>query len=1712
MSNKMDLIKWDGGLQLQEIEALDKISAAFVSTPSEKTDQKNQIGNSLAQQLGAAFNKPVDDGMFPWKGYAGFRFVDSKGYEGEFDLLLITHERVIIVELKELAGKEITLYEGKWFCDGYEKYKSPVTVTQNKVYLLRNKLNKIRHKFKKQQVPFVDFIIVLSNNNDYSQLPDQQRVHVIGLNEFLKLADEKKYNERFKVRGNDSKLNKEINIFDALISDGNVKPKHLIVNGYKATVDDQIFPFEGQGSVYKEFQATSVTNPKDWALLRQWDFEKIDDPGSNTPEGRFKIVSHEKDVLIAIKNQAPDLYRYCLQSKTNPTAQEVTRQFHELYELPADHQRFNEYVNQYIARFDEDERLLLAEVLLNQFAELHQINIAHRDIGTHSLWLSPSKKITLSSFISAYYQPQGTVGPRRKKLNVGVIPLPEDDDTDESFKLGTPYHRDIFALAVVIQLILTGKNLAKANIPKALEGINTCGLWYGEILRKAISKIPSDRYKNAREMHDALVSARPRSEDLKLHDDSLLDVYRKSITPYKVYPSDNELYESSDKEVYQSGDFVIKLWHQVNPDIKNPKIFQAVLSFCQRAEKLTMINVTFLPQLIDFGISTKTSQLYLVQSFAQGKSWSDWALHVKDLESIKKAIKALIQAIEYLHNIEIFHGDLHPENVLVDDHNGEIKLTLIDHLDFALSTERVGNHKYTPEYVDTASVRECDNYAVMRMSIEALGLDWNNLDSNGIYSGIATAIENEKSGPASFLSLERFNDAFDAEFTEKVLKRIIAVHVKEDVVNKTLEIFPDNGELFLRVDSAEKNGELTLSFAGIGGCIVFFFDPGTKKIKGNRQVRMSESPSYWERANSQLIIDITLKIIPDKSRDYAQLESHLIEIDELASICKSVLHDKKMQSEKNAVVEVKSVDDSHVSSRGILSLRARDQQRLSEAAEEKINSAEEIISTNVPDIKIFPKPHEIWKALIETEIDALPMIAVTEKASTHPTLSLLKIPFFSSVAVMDLFKNDDEVELFKKVDDKEYTCGRVNVKESNSKFLYVTISSGKNSFDVGATFYLRTSQDRSSFIRRKNAVNRILARTSVITDLVDYFGVSGKEKAIQFSKPPTEDDFKVYDMVDDKGSGFRLNEQQKSAFSKLVTTGPVSLLQGPPGTGKTEFIAAFTHYLITKEGARHILLVSQSHEAVNNAAEKIRLHCKHHNTKLDVVRFSNKSTNISSGLIDAYSVYLVEAKLEEFRAQFKERLMVLQKSLKLPVEYLEAIVDKEIGVGKKLLVLKQLEVDLADTSDEEHVRYLQAYEVIKSQIIDECADKYGITIQEFSIQAISDEIDRYLNIHFGVAPNEAKRVKQLITLMRDYQERLETNSGSYEEFLARSRTLVCGTCVGMGMGHLSVKDNKYDWVIIDEAARSISSEIAIAMQSGKRVLLVGDHKQLPPLYEDDHKIEISKRFKLDKRDPMLEWILKSDFERAFQSDYGNVAGAKLLVQYRMIEPIGNLVSDVFYDGELKTGDRPIPDIYQDIPEAIVAPVTWLDTSSLGKVAYDREDDFTKSRYNLEEIDQIIQLLHQINSNIEFCDRLREFVKTDDFAIGVICMYAAQSKRLSRKFEEQSWPESFKSLVKIDTVDSYQGKENRIIIVSTTLNSNDKNPRFLQKHNRINVAMSRAMDRLVIVGSTAMWQGENSKHPLGMVAKYIQEKQGEDYKFVKATRINQSKKVGVDSHE
>ncbi len=305
----MDIEIWDGGLQEQEIEANNKIKAAFSDTPQASKLQAG--GNSLRDQLQNKLGRPQSH---PWKGYAGFRFVDSKGKEGEFDLVIVTHCNVIIVELKDWNHEPVTANGDVWFKGDKNMGRSPVSITRNKKFLLENKLKRLSSRLtNKKYLPRVYFFVVMTGNADFCQLPEVDLHHTISLKDFLRFADKVKFNDFFRPHPDSQVLNQDIPVFDELFRKGNTAPKALKIGGYTAI--EEIF--EHPNSVYKEYLASSEISKGTEALLRVWNFKKLNGNKAITSQGRAEIVSREREVLQFINHQNRDLYNHCLRSLTS---------------------------------------------------------------------------------------------------------------------------------------------------------------------------------------------------------------------------------------------------------------------------------------------------------------------------------------------------------------------------------------------------------------------------------------------------------------------------------------------------------------------------------------------------------------------------------------------------------------------------------------------------------------------------------------------------------------------------------------------------------------------------------------------------------------------------------------------------------------------------------------------------------------------------------------------------------------------------------------------------------------------------------------------------------------------------------------------------------------------------------------------------------------------------------------------------------------------------------------------------------------------------------------------------------------------------------------------------------------------------------------------------------------------------------------------------
>jgi superfamily I DNA and/or RNA helicase len=243
-------------------------------------------------------------------------------------------------------------------------------------------------------------------------------------------------------------------------------------------------------------------------------------------------------------------------------------------------------------------------------------------------------------------------------------------------------------------------------------------------------------------------------------------------------------------------------------------------------------------------------------------------------------------------------------------------------------------------------------------------------------------------------------------------------------------------------------------------------------------------------------------------------------------------------------------------------------------------------------------------------------------------------------------------------------------------------------------------------------------------------------------------------------------------------------------------------------------------------------------------------------------------------------------------------------------------------------------------------------------------------------------------------------------------------------------------------------------------------------------------------------VRQSDFQRAFESSYGETAAVTLRTQYRMVEPICRLVSDCFYpETPLETGRGASPNAFSQLPDPMNSHVVWFDTSS----EKTRERKVKTSFENEYEAKIVLRILEKLSTT----DILLAEENDEGAPVGVICTYAAQKWLILKYLSEAPWATELRNrrLVKVDTVDAYQGRQNQIVLLSLTRNNAHGDQGFVGRTPRINVSLSRAQQRLYIVGALDMWTTHNKDSAMGTVASYLQQRaDSATYRIVPASRI------------
>lgn len=317
-----------------------------------------------------------------------------------------------------------------------------------------------------------------------------------------------------------------------------------------------------------------------------------------------------------------------------------------------------------------------------------------------------------------------------------------------------------------------------------------------------------------------------------------------------------------------------------------------------------------------------------------------------------------------------------------------------------------------------------------------------------------------------------------------------------------------------------------------------------------------------------------------------------------------------------------------------------------------------------------------------------------------------------------------------------------------------------------------------------------------------------------------------------------------------------------------------------------------------------------------------------------------------------------------------------------------------------------------------------------------------------------------------WKEIINKGKGKYNsvvgELLLKSHSIVGATCVGLAQKQIGLDRIEFDLVIIDEVGKALPAEVLLPLNRAKKVIMIGDHKQLPPTINpvlfDKEKIEMHD----------IEYCKDELFEKSlFENLYENCPSSNksiLKTQYRMPSVIGTMVSECFYNGELENGDI----TYNYSPIYFKKNLNILDMSNDNEFKEHKEGNAPIT--NEKEAKVVYDAVRAIRSKVGI-----------DKKIAVISPYRRQKSVISSYLREHGI-NIFKENIAVNTIDAFQGEEAEIVLYCTTRSK--KRTNYFSDLARLNVAFSRSKNDLLIIGSLNYFRSYGNDHILKKIADYI----------------------------
>ena len=301
----------------------------------------------------------------------------------------------------------------------------------------------------------------------------------------------------------------------------------------------------------------------------------------------------------------------------------------------------------------------------------------------------------------------------------------------------------------------------------------------------------------------------------------------------------------------------------------------------------------------------------------------------------------------------------------------------------------------------------------------------------------------------------------------------------------------------------------------------------------------------------------------------------------------------------------------------------------------------------------------------------------------------------------------------------------------------------------------------------------------------------------------------------------------------------------------------------------------------------------------------------------------------------------------------------------------------------------------------------------------------------GVKGERAHRLRS-----RQMELEIKINADLFDEARVVSCTLI-------GSAYRLMERRRFSTLFIDEAAQALEPACWAAILKADRVIMSGDHQQLPPTVKSMEAV------KGGLADTLMQKVVGLHPQCV----------TLLTTQYRMNEEIMAFSSHWFYHGRLQAA----PEVAHRLVSPLDTPLTWLDTSGISGNPEDSGHSELRTKSNsLSNAQEARLVIHALRDYIEMISPQK--IESERVDFGIITPYRGQARLIRRLLKMQHYFRKLKRHITVGTVDGFQGQERDVIVISLVRDNAEGNIGFLRDLRRMNVAITRARMKLIIVGN------------------------------------------------